>query len=119
MAKKPPLNEVVKAFSLTKTQDSWVKHGRVEDDRGMKLPSLDEDKQSASMSAGADENMRASEHTENTQKLVYFSARIPVEVRNAIRSASVHRKNAGLSPASEQDITKAALIEWLARNKQA
>jgi hypothetical protein len=118
MAKKPPLNEVVKAFSLNKTQDTWIKQGKVETDLGQESPGLGGNKQFPLMSARAEENMSASEHNRNTTKLVYFSARIPLEVRNAIRSASVHRKNAGLSPASEQDITKAALIEWLDRNKQ-
>src|SRR3954452_24864169 len=118
MVKKPPLNEVVKAFSLNKTQDTWIKHGKIERDLSMDSPALDGNARSPIMSTGAEENMSASEHDRNTTKLVYFSARIPLEVRNAIRSASVHRKNAGLSPASEQDITKAALVEWLNRNKQ-
>jgi hypothetical protein len=119
MAKKPPLNEVVKAFSLNKTQETWIKQGTVRNDLGMESLDSQDDDQSTIMSARAKENMSASEHIKNTIKLVYFSARIPLEVRNAIRSASVHRKNAGLTPASEQDITRAALIEWLDRNKQA
>ena len=74
-----------------------------------------------SMAGNARENerKRTSEHIEKAKKLVYFSARIPLEIRNAIRSASVYRKNVGLIPASEQDITRVALTEWLERNQNA
>jgi hypothetical protein len=118
MAKKPPLNEVVKAFSLNKTQDEWAKHGTAGNEQGRPSSILNDDPQLSLMSTHSHEIKSASEHTEKSIKLVYFSARIPLEVRNAIRSVSVHRKNVGLSPASEQDITKAALMEWLERNKQ-
>ena len=118
MAKKPPLNEVVKAFSLNKTQDEWVKRGTIGDVHEENSSVHRRNNESTIDSTRANTNMLTSEHIEKPTKLVYFSARIPLEVRNAIRSVSVHRKNLGLSPASEQDITKAALIEWLDRNKQ-
>lgn len=118
MAKKPPLNEVVKAFSLNKTQDEWVKRGTVEPEPSVGASILNDGQQSALVSARENEKKSASEHIEKSKKLVYFSARIPIDVRNAIRSISVHRKNLGLNPASEQDITKVALTEWLERNKQ-
>ncbi len=124
MAKKPPLNEVVKAFSLNKTQDEWVKRGTVATEQGSsELISSNtqsyETQPSVLVSARENEKKSTSEHTEKAKKLVYFSARIPLEVRNAIRSASVYRKNVGLSPASEQDITRVALREWLERNQNA
>jgi hypothetical protein len=121
MAKKPPLNEVVKAFSLNKTQDEWVKRGTVATEQGSSelissnTPSHTT-QPSVLVSARENDNKSASEHIEKANKLVYFSARIPLEVRNAIRVASVYRKNVGLIPASEQDITRVALMEWLDRN---
>lgn len=124
MAKKPPLNEVVKAFSLNKTQDEWVKRGTVETEQGSSAlisnSTQSYDTQpSVLVSARENENKSTSEHIEKAKKLVYFSARIPLEIRNAIRSASVYRKNVGLIPASEQDITRVALTEWLERNQNA
>jgi hypothetical protein len=122
MAKKPPLNEVVKAFSLNKTQDEWVKRGTVavtEQGRSELISSNTQShttQPSVLVSARENDNKSTSEHIEKANKLVYFSARIPLEVRNAIRVASVYRKNVGLIPASEQDITRVALLEWLERN---
>lgn len=124
MAKKPPLNEVVKAFSLNKTQDEWVKRGTVASEQGSSelisnnTQSYDT-QPSVLVSARENEKKSTSEHIEKAKKLVYFSARIPLEIRNAIRSASVYRKNFGLIPASEQDITRVALTEWLERNQNA
>jgi hypothetical protein len=124
MAKKPPLNEVVKAFSLNKTQDEWVTRGTVSTEQGsselISSNTQSHDIQpSMAVSARENERKRTSEHIEKAKKLVYFSARIPLEIRNAIRSASVYRKNVGLIPASEQDITRVALTEWLERNQNA
>ena len=124
MAKKPPLNEVVKAFSLNKTQDEWVTRGTVSTEQGsselLSSNTQSHDIQpSMAVSARENERKRTSEHIEKAKKLVYFSARIPLEIRNAIRSASVYRKNVGLIPASEQDITRVALTEWLERNQNA
>ena len=124
MSKKPPLNEVVNAFSLNKTQDEWVKRGTVSTEQGsselLSSNTQSHDIQpSVVVSARENERKRTSEHIEKTKKLVYFSARIPLEIRNAIRSASVYRKNVGLIPASEQDITRVALTEWLERNQNA
>ena len=122
MAKKPPLNEVVKAFSLNKTQDEWVKRGTVATEQGSSefIPNNAQSQStqpSVLVSARENESKSTSEHIEKARKLVYFSARIPLEIRNAIRSASVYRKNIGLMPASEQDITRVALTEWLERNQ--
>jgi len=122
MAKKPPLNEVVKAFSLNKTQDEWVKRGGVANERDSSelIPNNTQSNDSQTpvlVSARENEKKSTSEHIEKAKKLVYFSARVPLEIRNAIRSASVYRKNIGLMPASEQDITRVALTEWLERNQ--
>jgi hypothetical protein len=124
MAKKPPLNEVVKAFSLNKTQDEWIKRGTVSTEQGSSElissnTQFHDTQPAVVVSARENERKRTSEHIEKAKKLVYFSARIPLEIRNAIRSASVYRKNVGLIPASEQDITRVALTEWLERNQNA